>query len=332
MSALRSAWISVPSAALAFVCLACPSDAGAAGRLEDDDVAVFAQEQDPGDVARADQRRKANDRDWFRAPVENTGPEDFPSAEVHDAVVANARAATARAVYRKTESELHAAVRAQVRDFETSPELREALAAEQKAYDALQDARRTALREVSDDPKYQAMQDLRQNLAQRIADCRDGVTVGNTTRLVSTDAPPPCRPEELLAVAVLRMRVGSEARNMERGALAHNEQVEKAKADLSAAGARVAALRSDFDKKMRDNGDVKAVREALEDARIARVTAEAYLHGARAAAREAMDFAYYLHRYDYYRYRSPYNHYYGGYPYGYGVSYGGFNRGFGRLR
>ena len=322
MTALRSVWLSVPSAALAIVWSACPV---AAAPLEGDAVAVFAQDQgavNERDNDRAEQRRRANDGDWFRAPIDGAGPDDFPSAELHDAVVANTRAATARAVYRKTESALAAAVRQQVRDFEASAELREALAAEQRAYDALQDARRTALRDVSGDPKYQAMLDLRQSLAQRIADCRDGVNAIETTRLVSAEEPPRCRPEELLAMATLRMRVGSETRDMERDVLADNEPVRKAREDMAAAGAKVAALRADFDKKLRDNEDLRAVREELEDAKIARVTAEAYLKGAREAAREALDYAYHLRRYDYYRYRPAYySSYYSAYPYGYGASY-----------
>jgi hypothetical protein len=323
MTAYRSASVSLPSAALALLMLACPSDAGAAGRLEEDDVVASTQEQRQDDQGRGEERRRANDGDWFRAPMQGAGgPEDFPSGEIREAVVANANAATARAVYRRTESALHATVRAQVRDFESSPELREALAAEQRAYESLQEARRTALRDVTDDPKYQAMQDLRQNLSQRLADCRDSVSVGATTRLVTTDESPRCSPEELLAIATLKMRVGSEARGMERDVLADNEQVKKARADLAAAGERVATLRADFDRKLRENGDLKAVRDALEDARIARVTAETYLHGASLAAKEALDFAYYLHRYDYYRYRSPYYNYYNTYPYGYGASYG----------
>src|SRR5207248_841995 len=100
--------------------LASSTEARASG-LEDDSE-VFAQDAaDAGAPAtrRVEERRRANDRDWFRAPVQQ-GPEDFPSAEVHDAVVANTRAATARAVYRRVESEMHRAVRAAVREFEQS--------------------------------------------------------------------------------------------------------------------------------------------------------------------------------------------------------------------
>jgi len=322
MSALRFARIAVPSLCLALVPLTSSSDARAAG-LEDDSE-VFAQDApDAGGPAtrRVEERRRANDRDWFRAPVQQ-GPEDFPSAEVHDAVVANTRAATARAVYRRVESEMHQAVRAAVREFEQSAELKEAVAAEQRAYDSLQDARRQALRDVLDNPKYQAMQDLRQTLTQRIADRRDGaaVTVTGAPRPVSiirVSDPPARADDDVVAIATVKLRVGTDASAMERDALADNEKVRQAKADLAGASAKVTALREGFDRSLRENEDFRRTREDLEEARIARVTAETYFLGADRASTAALDFSYYLHRYDYYRY----NHYdygYGYYPYRFG--------------
>ena len=322
--------------ALALVLAAYAAPVQGAPRLGDEDFEVFAQEAPDGDEAgpatrRVEERRRANDGDWFRAPA-NQGPEDFPSAEIHDAVVANTRAATARAMYRRAESALHAGVKDAVREFERSRELREALAAEDQAYEALQDARREALRDVVDQPKYQAMQDLRETLTQRIADRREGaapapVVAAATpgTQLVSTAEVRPRAGDEVLAMASLKLRVGRDARELEREALADNDRVRTAREDLVEASRRVAELRENFDRTLRTNEDLRQARAELEDARIARVTAETYLKGADLAAGRALDFAYYLHRYDYYRYR-PYDYGYGyggsrfGYPY-YGVSY-----------
>jgi len=329
MSALRFARVVVPSLCLALVPLASSSDARAAG-LEDDSE-VFAQDApDAGGPAtrRAEDRRHANDRDWFRAPVQ-VGPEDFPSAEVHDAVVANTRAATARAVYRRVESEMHRVVRAAVREFEQSAELKEAVAAEQRAYDALLDARRQALRDVLDNPKYQAMQELRQTLTQRIADRRDAATVTisgpRPVSIIRVSDPPASAGDDVVAIATVKLRVGTDASVMERDALADNEKVRQAKADLADASAKVTALRAGFDQSLRQNEDLRRVRDDLEEARIARVTAETYFLGADRASTAALDFSYYLHRWDYYRY----NHYdygYGYYPYRFGYPsyyYGG---------
>ena len=272
------------------------------------------------------------------------GPEDFPSNEIQDAVVANAQAATARAMYRRAESAMHASVRAAIRAFEQSAELKEALAAEQRAYDALQDTRREALKDVLDNPKDQAMQDLRDALSERIADRRQGgdtiirvnavspATTGPVSQPVSRPVSvellgPRLLPREdadVLAIAMVKLRVGSDARAMEREALADNEKVKKAREELLVASAKVSGLRDGFDKSLRENLDFKAAREELEEARIARVTTAAYLQGADIAAGEALRFAYYLHRYDYYRYNHNYGYGYGAYRYGYpyyGASY-----------
>ena len=332
MSALRFGRFVVPSVAFAMASFALTPAAEARSRLLDDDVEVFAQQAvDSGDggptTRRQDDRRRANDADWFRAPVQQVGPEDFPSNELHDAVEANTRAATARAMYRRAESALNATARAARRDFEQSAELREAQAAEQRAYDSLLAARREALKEVVEDPKYQAMQDLRDNLSQRIADRREGLAAYASPRLVSTTmlpAPRDSREDDVIAIASVRLRVGSDARAMERDALDGNDKIRRAKEDLASASAKVADLRVKFDRSLRDNEDLKQARDELEEARIARLTTSTYLDGAREAAREALDFAYYVHRYDYYRYR-PYGYGFDVSPYRFGYPYYGVN-------
>lgn len=305
MTAFRFSQVALASTAFSIVFFALPSRAAAG--LEEGE--VFAQEDGAVAGGRVDERRRANDGDWFRAPMQRQGPEDFPSNEVHDAVVANARAATARAVYRRVESDLHATVRSALRDFEQSAELRETIAAEQRAYDALVDARREALRDVLDDPKYQAMRDLREGLSRQIADRRDGVApAAREARLVSLE-PADARPlargrDDVIAIASVKLRVGSDAAAMEREALADNDDVRRAKDDLVQAGARVSTLRNAFDRTLRTNDELKRVRDQLDEAKIARITAESYLQGASQAARAALDFSYYLHRYDYYRYNN----------------------------
>jgi hypothetical protein len=336
MTASRFARVALPSLALSIASFALPAGAAAAAGLEDD-VAFPADDAGPA-TRRVDERRRANDNDWFRAPAA-AGPVDFPSAEIHDAVIANTRAATARAMYRRAESAMHAAARAAIRDFEESKELKDALAEEQRAFERLQDARRGALKEVLDDPQYQARQDLREELSEQIASRREGVPVrpddparlmrvGGRPRLVSTEFPaerPLPGEDGIVSIAVVKLRIGSEVSKMERDALADNEDVRRAREELVAASGKVGALRDDFDRRLRENDAFRAAREELEDARIARVTAETYNLGASIAAEEALDFAYYLHRYDYYRYNQRdygygYHSYRFGYPY-YGASF-----------
>ena len=235
-------------------------------------------------------------------------------------------------MFRRAESAMHASVRDGVRDFEDSPELREALAAEQKAYEALQEARRQALQFVVDDPKYQAMQDMRESLSRQIAERREGLPPSATAlaepraSVTTTVLLPEVRPgDDIVAIATLRLRIGTDARTMEREALEGSEKLRQARADLTAASAKVDQLRKDFDRSLRDNKDFRAARDELEDARIARIPAETYNLGAREAAREALGFSYYLHRYDYYRYPRYGYGYYDTYPYRYGYPYYGVN-------
>lgn len=279
---------------------------------------------DPAPAAadpREEQRLRANDNDWFRAPARDEaradGPADFPARQVQDAVVANARAAEARAMFRRAESALAASVRQARRSFESSAELREAVAAEQRAHDAYAAARRDALQGVVADGRYRAMQDLRENLTKQIVDRRestpDAYDQAMRLRLVSAGPrldPDAVAQDRVVAMAELKMRVGSDARSMEREALVNNERVRQAQKELAAAAAKVAALRDEFDRKVREDAGLKKSREAMEDARVARVVAETYRRDSGRAADAALDFAYSLHRYDYYRYNRDY-----GYPY-----------------
>ena len=142
-------------------------------------------------------RQRANDGDWFRMPAAygDGGIQDFPSAQVHDAVIANTRAATARAEYRRAETSLHAAVRARCATLKWRT-ARRRQAAEDKAYAAYQTARRDALG-GSSDPQYRAMMDLREGLTDRIAGRHERyeelvreVTSDPSVRLLTTPSKP----------------------------------------------------------------------------------------------------------------------------------------------
>lgn len=256
-----------------------------------------------------DRRRGSRRRDWFRDPG-YYGYGNFPSDEVQDAVVANARAAQARALFRRAENALNSAVRRAVRTFEGSNELREARKAEKDAYAAYTLARRRALQSVLEDPKYRAIVSLRQELSDQINNKRAGRVVDQRSdRQLMSD---------IVELATLKMTYASDARAMEQLALETDSQTREAQARHREAVARVSEMKGDFDEALRNDPDLLAARENLEDARIARLTAAAYLKGAAIAAEEALDFAWYLNRYhryagagyqdyrDYYPYRFPY--------------------------
>jgi hypothetical protein len=254
------------------------------------------------------------DRDWFRDPT-YYGYGNWPSVEVHDAVVANARAATARALFRRAENALNSSVRHAVRTFEGSDELRSAQKAEKDAWETYSTARRRALQSVLENPKYRAIMSLRQELSDQIVYKRTNRTYDERTDRQVMD--------DIMSMATLKMNYAADARAMEQLALETNAEAKDAQAKFRQASARVSELRKDFDDALRNDRDLLAARRNLEDARIARLTANAYVKGAREAADLAIDFAYYLNRYTRYNGAS-YGDYRDYYPYTYRGSYGGY--------
>ena len=265
-------------------------------RFRDDD------DDDDDDRGRVPRRRE-----WFRDPG-YYGYGNFPSIEVHDAVVANARAAQARALFRMAENALNASVRRAVRTYEGSNDLREARRAEKEAYAAYTTARRRALQSVLEDPKYRAIMTLKQELSDQINNRR---AVGRATVDPRTDTQVM---DDILSLAKLKMNYASDARAMEQLALETDANTQEAQAKLREAGTRVAEMKREFDDALRNDRDLLAARRNLEDARIARLTASAYVEGAVEAANEALDFAYYLNRYSRYN-GAGYQDYRDYYPY-----------------
>lgn len=289
-----------------------------AGLLDDD----LGLEGDDDPRMRERRRRGVNSDDWFRNPFRYEDERDralgdFPSAHVHDAVIANARAAAARAVFRRAESALDTAVRNAKRSFEASGDYRKAQEEQRQAYQAYQDARRQALGMLGENPLYQSLMRLREELSQQIAMKRRGLQDNDT-------GPGGSFMSEIIAMATLKMSYGAQARQMEQDAFGDDAGLRESLQKYQDASRRVAELRGQFDESIRNDPDLVAARQALADARIAKLTTAAYLKGALAAANEALDFAYYLHRYDGssaysdFRYYYPYGDYRSRYLIGYG--------------
>jgi hypothetical protein len=220
---------------------------------------------------------------------------DYPSRDLRDWVFANAHAATARAIFSRAETELAAAFSRAQFNFDRSKAYRQAVQAEQDAYDNYNNARHRALRELYDDPKYKELLHLSDDIGDKLE-----------IRRASKDA----TKEEIVALATLKMEYASDARSMEVTVLSGDSTVDAARQRLIAASQRVVQMRADYDDSLRDNPQILAARETLEDARIGLVTAQAYQDGAATVGQAALDYAYYLHRNDVGRYD------YGGNGYG----------------
>jgi chromosome segregation ATPase len=227
----------------------------------------------------------------------------YPSAEMNAYAAAMARAATARALFHLADSELSQAYRAAQKAFDNSAEYRQALREEKDAYENLNGARAKALSTLSSDDKYQRLAALRQDLTERLDDLR-------SRRGMSQ--------QEIIAMANLKMSYSTEMRSFETVALNNEPAVKQAQDRLVAAGQHVSELRQRYSDSLRVNPEILVARRNLDDARIAKLTAEAYLHAAMTNGSYALDYAYYL-------YRRPSNNYYGGGYYGGDYSYTGGN-------
>ena len=233
-------------------------------------------------------------------PPGANGASDFPDDQVQDWVVACARAARTRALFRRAENDLNAAVRDAQWNFEQSQDNRDAVAAEKRAYDAYTAERRRALESVVNDPQYKAALELRDEMGDRIAKLRASSKPGQMPR------------EILLAMASQKLQYATRAHEMETSALEKDAPLQEARQKMVQASARVSELRSKFDTSVRSNPQIQQARRNLEDARVALITAEAYENAAAAAGSVATDYAYYRHRWDFVpQYTAPWG------PYGY---------------
>ena len=153
------------------------------------------------------------------------------------------------------------------------------------------------------DERYQRLAALRQDLADRIQ-------TGRADRIYSA--------EEIVSMAQLKMKYATDMHAMEADALNAEPAVKDAQDRLVAAGSRIAALRERHDDARRNDPDLLDARRNVEDARIAKIAAEAYYNATAIAGDYALD-AFYLGRSAAGRY-SNYN-YGGDYGYGYGGRY-----------
>jgi hypothetical protein len=220
------------------------------------------------------------------AQPNNGGQGDFPQDEVHDWVVASARAARCRAMLHLSEKQLDDSIRDAQWTFENSREYKDAAAAEKQAYDAYNAERQRALKSVLSDPKYQAALQLCDELSDKIARYRAMAKPGQIPR------------EDLLALASQKLQYASDAHNMEREALDKDATVQDARQKMVQASAKATELRTAFDTSIRMNPQIAQARRAVDEAHVELITAEAYYTAAAAAGQVATDYTYYRHRWD----------------------------------
>ncbi len=277
--------------------------AGVPPRLLDDD------RTPPREMGRDRDDRMRHDM----GPMESANS-DFPSGEVRGAVEANARAAFARANFRRLEYSLGNAIRQMQYTFDHSHDMIDALKAEQQAWNDYLAARNAALRSVVNDSKYQANVALKHELGEQIAEVRATYDAAKPTEKDAQAGHDEVKMKAVVNLATVKLNYAQVVTDMEVSALRGDAKVADARSRLMSAGTRVQALRDEFDSSMRSNQELAGIRRQIEDARIASITAESFRGGAVEAANQALDYAYYKNRFTYNLNNA--------YDYGYGYGYG----------
>ncbi len=250
--------------------------------------------------------------DLYRAvPLPAASPNnpysDYPSPEVQSVPAARARAAIAKMESLRAQADLNRGTRAAVRVFGKSEDMTKATADEKEAYGQYQAARERALEPLASDQRYQALNGLRKQLGQKIAEKH---AAGKPIL------------EEIVALAGVKLQYSSDLTRREAELLRNSDDVSRTKGRLMEVTTRLADLRGRFADDVREDPDLVAVRRAVFDSKVAQVAAVAYLNGLVEARGIALDYAYYTRRHNPYRVM--------GYdPYGfnpYSYAYGNGNR------
>ncbi|HUB28021.1 MAG TPA: hypothetical protein VL992_21525 [Tepidisphaeraceae bacterium] len=186
------------------------------------------------------------------------------------------------------------------KEFETSPEYKAAAQELDQAHQALDNARRSVIDQVSGDPRYQELTEKHDRLAAVIA------SGGLTTR-------------DLYDLAERKMQYGSDAMKLEAAALDNNSDVQSARSRLISAQQKMDDLRDRFQTTLYQNPQWASAKQTLDNARIARSAALGAENGAFITANLAYASSNIRSSYGYYNAGD-----FSGYGYGYGGSSGGY--------
>lgn len=265
-----------------------------------------------GSAAMAQQSRPYGGEAYQAPPLTsvNNPYSDYPAAEVQAVPAAKARAAIAKMELLRAHAELNRGTRAAVRNFKNSEDMSKATVEQDQAYQQYLAARERVLQPLRNESQYQAAQVMKEQLTEKIIEKHEQAA--------------PHKPvlHEIIAMAGLKLRYAMQMTNREVEALRNDPEVSDARQRLMSAASRVSNLRERFADDLRDDPDLIAARRAVFDQRIAHVASQAYLSGLKEARGIALDYAYFVRRYNPYRVA--------GYdPYGFRASYYGYGQGYG---
>lgn len=237
----------------------------------------------------------------------DNGYSDYPSNEVNAVPPARANAVRARLEQELVQRNLHRWIDRTWDDFENSKEYLDATAAERKAQDDYNRERDRVLAKLKNDSNYRTLQSLVKDVSEQIERDRPRGKSGDY------DAN-----EHMLALATVKLGYSTQITAMESAALAADNGISDSRGKLTDAGNRSREMRRGFNRTVRREPEFLAARARLDEAQINRVVASAYLESVVNARSIALHYAYYVHRWDQYKYSTgTYNYpYYGNGGYG----------------
>lgn len=241
------------------------------------------------------------------------GYSDYPAEEVRAVPPARANAVRARLEHERAQSDLYRWIDRSWDDFMNSREYLDASANERKAQDGYNRERDRVLRKLNDDSNYRTLKELIADITAKMERERPR----SMNAMVNADAM-----EDMLAMATVKLGYLSQLSAMETAAMSADKGVQDSRTALLDAGNRSREIRRTFDRRLRRDENFVAARTRIDDLRINKVVAATFLDSAINARSIALDYAYYVHRWDQYKYSN-----YGMYAdYGYGTYSGAYRR------
>ena len=270
--------------------------------------------QPSDDQPRRDARGADDDRGAMAGdPYHGYASNDYPAEEVRAVPPARANAVRARLEHERAQTDLYRWIDRSWDDFRSSREYLDNAANERKAQENYNRERDRVLRKLNDDSNYRTLKDLIADISTQMEHARPH----SVSAAMNGDAM-----ENMLAMATVKLGYLSQLSAMESAAMNADRAVQDSRTALLDAGNRSRDLRRTFDRRLRRDENFLAARTRIDDLRINRVVAATFLESAINARCIALDYAYYVHRWDQYKYSN-----YGMYgDYGYGSYYGAYNR------
>ena len=225
-------------------------------------------------------RPRSYDRDPYYDEYynEKTFAESFPLDLVSLVAPARARYVALHWTYLQTRRQIKLRVDEMRNELERSPEFRDLARQRDEASRALEQARRSAVASLQDDPQYQALIDLEDQLAQRIAAAHK-----------SSDRDL----EAVRAMAEVALNYARQRREMESGLVRNDSEISSAQQRVRELGEQTRALEQEFDVNVRSDPQLVALRQDLPLLKTEYLAAGGYYDSVVRSANVATRFAYF---------------------------------------